>query len=170
MVKLPMRNVEWANGWRQAKASGSGYWIPLWIAPWMHAKDIAQFKREKTGEYFANFVCGLPYVGSGNKVSAQTIIKCLNPEVNDQSGRVIIGVDTGLPIHIVCANKQGFFYYAQLSDPTTGKDPYTELEGLLKRWPKSIIVSDQGGDLIGIRKLQASYPGRVFSCLVSKRP
>lgn len=140
----------------------SGYWIPLWIAPWMKAKHIAAYKREKTAEYFANFVAGLPYVGSGNKVSAQTIIKCLNAESNAQDGRVIIGVDTGLPIHIVIANKQGFFYYAQLSDPTTGKDPYQELEGLLKRWPKSIIVADQGGDLIGIRKLQALYPGRVF--------
>ena len=41
-------------------------------------------------------------------------------------------------------------------------DPYQELEALLRRWPKSIIIADQGGDLIGIRKLQAKYPGRVF--------
>ncbi len=140
----------------------SGYWIPLWIAPWMQAKHIAAYKREKTAEYFANFVAGLPYIGSGNKVSAQTILNCLSAEANDQDGRVIIGVDTGLPIHIVIANKQGYFYYGTLSDPSTGKDPYQELEGYLKRWPKSIIVADQGGDLIGIRKLQASYPGRVF--------
>lgn len=140
----------------------SGYWIPLWIAPWMKASNIAQYKREKTGEYFANFVAGLPFIGSGNKVSAQTIINCLSDSVNDQDGRVIIGVDTGLPIHVVMANKQGYFYYGQLADPTTGKDPYVELESYLKRWPKSIIVADQGGDLIGIRKLQAAYPGRVF--------
>ena len=48
------------------------------------------------------------------------------------------------------------------ADPSTGKDPYDELSGFLRRWPKSIIVADQGGDLIGIRKLQATYPGRVF--------
>lgn len=140
----------------------SGYWIPLWIAPWMKAKDIAKFKREKTPEYFANFVAGLPFIGSGNKVQASTIIKCLSEKVNEQDGRIIFGVDTGLPIHVVAANKQGYFYYATLSDPTTGRDPYGELEALLKRFPKSIIVADQGGDLIGIRKLQASYPGRVF--------
>lgn len=140
----------------------SGYWIPLWIAPWMKAKNIAAYKREKSAEYFANFVAGLPYIGSGNKVSAQTIINCLDANANDQDGRVIIGVDTGLPIHIVIANKQGYFYYGQLSDPSTGKDPYQELEAYLKRWPKSVIVADQGGDLIGIRKLQANYPGRVF--------
>lgn len=140
----------------------SGYWIPLWIAPWMSAKKIAEYKREKTGEYFANFVAGLPYVGGGNKVSAQTIIKCLDKTTNDQEGRVIIGVDTGLPIHYTLANKSGYFHYGKCSDPSTGKDPYDELEGLLKRFPSSIIVADQGGDLIGIRKLQAKYPGRVF--------
>lgn len=140
----------------------SGYWIPLWIAPWMSASKIAEYKREKTPEYFANFVAGLPYLGGGDKVMASTLVKCIKNELNDHSDRIVIGVDTGLPIHIVCANKQGFFYYDKLSDPTTGKDPYLELEALLLRWDKSIIVADQGGDLIGIRKLQAKYPGRVF--------
>lgn len=138
----------------------SGYWIPLWIAPWMPAAKIAEMKREKTAEYFANFVAGLPYAGSGDKVSAQTIIGCLKNEVNAHEDRIIIGVDTGLPIHIVCANKQGYFYYDKLEDAT--KDPYGQLEKLLLRWKKSIIIADQGGDLIGIRRLQAKYPGRVF--------
>jgi hypothetical protein len=145
-----------------AEGKWSGYWIPLWIAPWMSAKKITEYKKEKTPEYFANFVAGLPYVGGGNKVSASTIIKCLNKEINNQEPRIIIGVDTGLPIHYVLANKQGFFHYGKCSDPTTGKDPYDELEALLRRFPTSIIVADQGGDLIGIRKLQAKYPGRVF--------
>lgn len=160
----PISDEERRMGSWRATSQGewSGYWIPLWIAPWMSAKNIAKFKREKTPEYFANFVAGLPYVGSGNKVSAQTIVKCLSAESNAQDGRIIIGVDTGLPIHIVCANKDGFFYYGTLEDPKSGVDPYVTLEGLLKRWPKSIVVADQGGDLIGIRKLQANYPGRVF--------
>lgn len=145
-----------------AKGEWSGYWIPLWLASWMSAKNIAQFKKEKTAEYFANFVAGLPYYGSGNKVSAQTIINCLDNHINLQEGRIIIGVDTGLPIHYVLSNKQGYFFYGQCSDPTSGKDPYAELEALLKRFPQSIIVADQGGDLIGIRNLQAKYPGRVF--------
>lgn len=145
-----------------AKGAWSGYWIPLWIAPWMSAKNIAEYKRTKTAEYFANFVAGLPYYGSGNKVSAHTIIGCLSPIQNAQEGRIIIGVDTGLPIHYVLSNKQGFFFYGKCSDPTTGKDPYKELEELLLRFPQSIIVADQGGDLIGIRSLQARYPGRVF--------
>lgn len=140
----------------------SGYWIPLWINPSKSAKDIKAYKNTKTSEYFSNFVAGLPYSGSGNKVSASTIIRCLKDSVNDQNGRVIIGVDTGLPIHFVCANKDGFFYYGKCSDPSTGRDPYRELELLLKRWPNSAMVSDQGGDLSGIRLLQQRYPGRVF--------
>lgn len=140
----------------------SGYWMPLWIASRVSCKKICEYKRTKTPEYFANFVAGLPYIGGGNKVAAQTLIKCLDSTINDQEDRVIIGVDTGLPIHYVLANRKGFFYYGKCSDPSTGKDPYDDLEGLLRRFPGSIIVSDQGGDLIGIRKLQAKYPGRVF--------
>jgi hypothetical protein len=64
----------------------------------------------------------------------------------------------------VIGNKQGIFYYGKCKPPTDTYDPYDTLESLLKRWPKSIIISDQGGDLIGIRKLQAKYPGRVYLC------
>lgn len=154
------RNGKWIA---TSKGEWSGYWIPLWINPLFSAQKIAKYKKEKSAEYFSNFVAGLPYVGSGNKVSAQTIIGCLDPKVNDQKARVIIGVDTGLPIHYVCANKNGFFYYGKCSDPKV-KDPYTELEALLVRWPSSIMIADQGGDLIGIRNLQTKYPGRVYLC------
>lgn len=135
----------------------SGYWIPLWIAPWMPASKIAEAKRTKTPEFFANFVAGVPYVGGGNTVSAQSIIKNLSSDVNKQEDRIIIGVDTGLPIHYVIGNKQGLFYYGKC-------DGYDVLENYLKRWKNAIIVSDQGGDLIGIRELQQKYPGRVFLC------
>jgi hypothetical protein len=155
------RQGEWIA---TSKGVWSGYWIPLWISPTKSAKDIKNLKETKTIEYFNNFVAGLPYVGSGNKVSAQTIIKCLNPKINDQSARPIIGVDTGVPYHFVVANKQGFFYYGKLSDPMTGKDPAKELEGMLARWPNAIIVSDANGDLTPIRLLRQKYPGRVFMC------
>lgn len=145
-----------------SKGAWSGYWIPLWIAPWMSAKKIAEYKREKSAEYFANFVAGLPYIGGGNKVAPSTIFGCLSKVANDQMDRIIIGVDTGLPIHYVLANKKGFFYYGKCVDAGSGQDPYDELEKLMIRFPSSILIADQGGDLIGIRKLQAKYPGRVF--------
>ncbi len=154
-----IRMGEWKS---TAQGEWSGYWIPLWINPMIEAKYICDSKKTKTAEYFANYVAGLPYIAGGNKVQASTIIKCLSSDINAQEDRIIIGVDTGLPIHYVLANKQGFFHYGKCSDPTTGKDPYDELEFLLKRFPNSIMIADQGGDLIGIRKLQAKYPGRVF--------
>jgi hypothetical protein len=147
-----------------AKGVWSGYWIPLWINPLIPAKTICEHKRTKTSEYFANFIAGVPYIGSGNKISAQTIIRCLSPKVNEQKDRPIIGVDTGVPYHFVVANKSGFFYYGKLSDPTTGRDPAKELEGLLSRWPNAIIISDANGDLTPIRLLRQKYPGRVFMC------
>lgn len=148
------RKGEWIA---TAQGEWSGYWIPLWIASWISAKKIAEYKRTKTPEYFANFVAGLPFVGGGNKVPRETLIKNLTEVTNTQEGTIIIGVDTGLPIHYVIGNKQGLFYYGKC-------DNYDVLEGYLNRWQNAVIVSDQGGDLIGIRKLQEKYPGRVFLC------
>lgn len=151
----------------------SGYWIPLWIAPWMKAKDIAKMKREKTPEFFSNFVAGEPYVGGGNVLTQQMLEANLSSVSNKQEGRIIIGVDTGHNIYYTLMNKQGVFYHGYCKsveennnepNPIANYDPYDELEKLLLRFPKSILVSDQGGDLIGIRKLQAKYPQRVFLC------
>lgn len=147
-----------------ANGKWSGYWIPLWISPLVSASKIAEHKRTKSPEYFANFVAGLPYVGSGNIVSEQTILQNIDNRVNDQEGRVIIAVDTGLPIYYIIGNKQGLFMHGKCKPPSATHDPYDELETLLKRFPRSIMIADQGGDLIGIRKLQGRYPGRVYLC------
>lgn len=146
----------------QGEKDWSGYWLPLWINPDVPASKICESKRTKTQEFFDNFVAGRPFIGGGNKVTEDVVLQCLTSRVNDHSDRIIIGVDTGLPIHYVLANRQGFFHYGKCVDPASGIDPYLELEGFLKRWPNSILVADQGGDLIGIRRLQAQYPGRVF--------
>ncbi len=151
-----------------AKGEWSGYWIPLWINPEKSAKTIAEYKRTKTKEYFANFVAGLPYVNPNDALSLQALKKNLISEVNAQEGRTIIGLDTGHNLHYTLMNKQGIFYHGYCpsvaENPTPGYDPYTEIEQRLKEYPNSILIADQGGDLIGIRKLQAKYPGRVFLC------
>lgn len=155
----------------------SGWWIPLWVNPIMSAKKIADYKKEKTPEYFANFVAGLPYVGTNNALNQKMLEANLTNKVNDQTGRVIIGVDTGHNIHYVLQNKQGIFYHGYIKSvaeneaspiPIPNYDPYDELERQLKKYPHSIIISDQGGDLIGIRKLQAKYPSRVYLCWFTK--
>ncbi len=142
----------------------SGYHVSQLMLYNKTAQSIIEAKSDphKNEQFFYNYVLGLPYVGSENKIPSSVVLKNVVPEVNEQGDRIIIGVDTGLPIHYVCMNKQGVFHYAACKAPSASYDPYDELEALLKRWTTSIIISDQGGDLIGIRKLQAKYPGRVF--------
>jgi len=151
--------------WR-ATAEGlfSGYHISQLMCPWITAEKIVEKYNDphKTEQFFYNYVLGLPYVGSENKISSDVVLKNLNGEINQQSDRIIIGVDTGLPIHLTMMNNEGVFFHQKLGMPSADYDPYDELEKYLHRWPTSIIIADQGGDLIGIRRLQAKYPGRVF--------
>lgn len=155
----------------------SGYHVSQLMCTWISAKNIIAKRNDplKDEQYFYNYVLGLPYVASENKISSKTVLKNVFDEVNQQEGRIIIGVDTGLPIHYTIMNKQGAFYFDKCKPATKNcdcglclkykrdiHDPYDELEEYLIRWPKAIIIADQGGDLIGIRKLQAKYPGRVY--------
>lgn len=167
-VEIVSENIRMGEWVATTQGEWSGYWIPLWINPAKTAKDIARYKREKTKEYFANFVAGLPYVNPENKITEQMLLQNLIGRTNLQEGRTIIGVDTGHNIHVSLANKDGLFYHRYIpsiaENPTPGYDPYDELEKYLIQFPRSIMVADQGGDLIGIRKLQAKYKGRVFLC------
>lgn len=142
----------------------SGYHISQFMCPWISAKKIIAKKNDplKDEQFFYNYVLGLAFVGSENKISAETVLKNTIPEINSQSDRIIIGVDTGLPIHYTMMNSEGVFYHGKCGTPSAEYDPYSELEKYLIRWPRCIIIADQGGDLIGIRILQAKYPGRVF--------
>lgn len=135
----------------------SGYWIPLLICPWVSAKQILVYSREKSPEYFANKVLGLPYVGSGNKVTWGILQRNIVDAEHPMDDRIVIGVDTGTTIWHVLGDKNGLFYRGSSKG-------YEEIEGYLERWKNSIAVFDQGGDLIAPRKLQEKYPGRVFLC------
>lgn len=142
----------------------SGYHISQLMCPWITAEKIIEKFQDplKDEKFFYNYVLGLPYVGSDDKIPSDIVLRNLTSEINMQSDRIIIGVDTGLPVHITCMNSEGVFFFKALGAPSATYDPYDELELYLKKWPTSIIIADQGGDLIGIRKLQAKYPGRVF--------
>lgn len=150
----------------------SGYCIALWINPMFSAAKIANYKRTKTPEYFANFVAGLPYVNPNDALTRPKLERNLYSEVNAQENRVIIGLDTGHNLHYTMMNKQGIFYHGYCpsvaENPTPNYDPYNEIEKRLIEYPNSILIADQGGDLIGVRKLQAKYPGRVFLCWFTK--
>lgn len=160
------------NGVWKATAEGifSGYHVSQLMCPWISAENILEKYSDprKDSQYFWNYVLGLPYVGSEDKIDPDTVLKNVTSLVNEQEGRIVIGVDTGLPIYYTLGNEHGIFYYGKCKPPENGHDPYTELEALLKRFPRSVLVSDQGGDLIGIRTLQSKYPGRIFLCYYRK--
>lgn len=141
----------------------SGYHISQLMLYNKSAKDIiASFNDPmKDKQYFYNYVLGLPYMSKEDQVSPEQVLRNVTPLINDQMDRIVIGVDTGLPIYITIGNKQGIFFHGTCEN-------YQQLERYLLRWPDAVMVSDQGGDLIGIRELQKKYPGRVFLCYYRK--
>ena len=148
------RNGNWIA---MAKGKYSGYWISLLMAPWVSAEEIIEKSEDPktTEEFFYNKVLGLPYVGSGNLVSKDLIFRNLTTEINKQDGNIVIGVDPGVDIRYVIGNAQGLFYYGESKD-------YEVFRQFLKKWKKAKVVVDQGGDIIGQRKLREEFPGRVF--------
>ena len=161
------RMGEWK---KTAEGEVSGYHISQMMCPWITAKKIidAFEDQNKDDQYFYNYVLGLPYAASDDVISPEKVLENVSADFNAQEDRVIIGVDTGLPIYYTLMNRDGIFNAGKCDPPSADYDPYAHLEGFLLRWPQSIIVSDQGGDLIGIRQLQAKYPGRVYLCYYRK--
>lgn len=152
---LERRHGEWVKS--VENATYSGYHIPLLIAPWVSAKYVLDKQKEYSEEQFANFVLGEPYVGRKNVLTRQAFFQNLTPDVNSQGSRMVIGVDTGVGINLVCGNQEGLFYYDK-------SENYDKLKALLKANPTAIAVIDQGGDIIGPRQLREEFPGRVFLC------
>lgn len=148
-------NGRWVKKYKNKRYSG--YWIPLLLAPWTSASFILQKQKDHTEEFFYNRILGLPYIGSGNKVSEDDILGCLTNETNNQEGKIVIGVDTGIYLRYVVGNEDGIFFYGQTKK-------YKDIERLLNRWKGSVAVFDQGGDIIGVRELREKYPGRVYLC------
>jgi hypothetical protein len=154
-------------------AKWSGYHISLLMAPWVTADDVIQKYNEVTAgkqtmDYFYNKVLGLPYAGSGNSVPQESILGAVTEDKNLYQGRLVIGVDTGVHLRYVIGNKQGLIGYGQMEDYSPDESNKLQLretlEYFLKSFPASIMVIDQGGDIIGSRKLKKKYPGRVFLC------
>lgn len=115
---------------------------------------------------------GEPYISPNDLLKEESLVKCLSSDINEQADRIIIGLDTGHDLYYTLMNKQGAFYYGHCVSPQEKNepnyDPYDEIERLLARYERSILVADQGGDLIGVRKLQQKYKGRVVLCWSNK--
>lgn len=153
-----------------------GYEFSGWHISQLHlynksAKDIIKAFNDpqKDKQYFYNYVLGLPYIGSEDRIEPSVVLRNCTDVPNDYySERCVIGADTSHGINYVLMNSQGVFYYDRAEEITASKDPYDAIRDKLKRFEKSVAVFDQGGDLIGVRKLQQEYPGRVFLCFYRK--
>ena len=161
------------NGKWVATASGefSGYHVSQLMLWNKSARDIIKASQDplKDKQYFYNYVLGLPYIGSDDKIEPAVVLRNCVDEVNDQEGRTIIGVDSGDDyLSYVLLNKQGLFFYDTEKGITASKNPYDAIRRLLDRFPRSIAIFDQGGELMLTRQLQADYPGRVVLCFYNK--
>jgi len=161
-TELNRNDGEWIARWKDrtynkdTNPNGvNGYWISLLMAPWVSANTVKHLEKTKPADFFANFVLGIPYTGSGNTVQKDMIMRNLTDAINEQKGRIVIGVDPGSDIRYVIGNRDGIFYYGDCKG-------YGELEALMKRWPKAIMVIDSGGDLIASRELRSRYKNRIF--------
>jgi hypothetical protein len=167
-----LSDEERINGKWQATTGGefSGYHVSQLMLYNKSAKDIIKAFNDpqKDKQYFYNYVLGLPYIGSEDRIEPSVVLRNCVDVVNEQEGVTVIGADTGHGIHYVLMNKQGVFFYDHETTITASKDPYDVIKGYLNRFPRSVAVFDQGGDLIGVRKLQAEFPGRVFLCFYRK--
>ena len=157
---------DWVRIWGQWVAKYpekkmSGYWVPLLICPWVSAKDIIEKYRnpETTPEFFYTKILGLPFADASAKLLRDSFFQNLTGQLYapTEQERVVIGVDTGLRIDYVLGNKKGLFFHGDCSD-------YGELDKLMERWKRAVAIVDAGGDLIGSRKFQERWPGRVILC------
>lgn len=151
------RKGRWVKKYKDREYSG--WWMPLLMCPWVSAKEIIDYHRDKGEEYFYNKVLGKPFIGAGNKLIwsmfAQNLTDKLRTPAKDES--IVLGIDTGLEIDYVMGDRKGLFYHSTTKD-------YDELDKHMKRWDKAIAVIDAGGDLIGSRKFYERWAGRVFLC------
>ncbi len=123
---------------------------------------------QKDSQYFYNYVLGLPYIGSDDRIEPAVVLRNCVDKVNPRTARTVIGCDTGHGLHYVLMNKDGVFFYENVTEITATKDPYDVIRGHLKKFERSVAVFDQGGDLIGVRKLVQEFPGRIFLCFYNK--
>ncbi len=156
-----------------AEGDFSGYHISQLMLYNKSAKDIIKAFNDpqKDKQYFYNYVLGLPYIGSEDRIEPSVVLRNCSDTPNDyydENDRVIIGADSGLGIHYVMMNSQGVFFYDNPTELTATKSPYDHLRNKLNTFKNSIVLIDKGGELQGSVQLQAEYPGRVFLCTYQK--
>ena len=128
------------------------------MCSWVPASEIIE-KSMGDPVYFYNKVLGLPYSSSEDKLTKKALFNNLTSELitPERNDRVVMGLDTGLKLDYVLGTEKGLFFHGEA-------EKYEELDALMRRWPRLIVIGDAGGDLIGMREFQNRWPGRVYLC------
>jgi len=139
-----------------AEGEWSGYWVNLMMCNWVTADEmIVKWEDpDTTKEFFYNMMLGLPYESSDGNISRKDLFANLTDKMNSQEG-IVIGCDSGLKKHFVVGNREGIFFYGKTED-------WEDIETLLQRDKKAILVVDALPDLTAPRKLREKYKGRVY--------
>lgn len=159
-----------------------GYHVSLLMAPYQTAAGICDkwqqvVDGDQTEDFFFNKVLGLPWAGGGNTVDEEQILGNCTGESPTFEHRLVVGVDsgatkTGGSLRYVAGTRDGLAGFGELRDWMPDENNGLALNETIEYWlvkfPNSVVVVDQGGDLIGPRKLRAKYPGRVFLCHYSR--
>lgn len=148
------RKGEWRKLYPEAEFSG--YHISQLICPWIPASKIIKDFKEKEPQYFHNFVLALPYADAQSKITLETI-KGLLVEERQTDKRVLIGLDTGIKLRYFIGDLDGGLTIGEC-------DSYTDLQRICDRYKDWVMVSDAGGDIIGIRDFAEKNNGKVFLC------
>lgn len=113
---------------------------------------------------YQNQIAVPPSMSIGDIVTIEELETCFSKEINEQEGNYLIGVSTTLPVHYIVGNKQGLFYYAKPENPSK------EISALLEKWKNCYVFSDQVGDVLWLKELQAKYTGRIITCYLKTDP
>lgn len=114
---------------------------------------------------YQNQIAISPASSEGDTVSLEQLLPSISPLVNSQQGNVIIGVSTKLPVSMVIGNKDGLFFNRTFTE--AGIDPCVEIQKYVNKFQSCYIVSDQVGNVMGLKALQAKNPGKVFVAYMS---
>lgn len=130
----------------------SGYWFNRMMAPWVDASEIIE-KSKGDQATFNNFTLGKPYISSDDKITRQSLLKCVVPDYNPMTD-VAMGVDVGNIRHYVIGNRYGIFRIG-----TT--DSWEEIESLILQYNATCVIDANPQPTVPT-KLAEKYRGQVF--------
>ncbi len=146
----------------------SGYWISQMHCSWRTANDLIKEKERAEDEtYFYNFVLGLPYLSSDQRIPASLFLKNVtNEKTEGFDGDInVMGIDTGKGTgkgnHAIIGNQKGIFWIGSLTDRTDA-DRWKQAADLIDFFNIRVVVIDGQPYTEEAFLLAKQFPYRVY--------